>query len=80
MSAANAAQHNKDEETAGDVQGHDQLRQGPERGNAVLPDRECQCPEGTDRRKAHQVGKYLEDHVRSGFQHIEHWLAALTQR
>ncbi|MNE84396.1 hypothetical protein D3C80_1813000 [compost metagenome] len=79
MGAANAPQHHKDEESAGDVQGHDQLRQGAQRGDAVLPDRERQRPEGTDRRKAHQVGKNLEDHLRCCFQYIEHGLAALAQ-
>ncbi|MNL60061.1 hypothetical protein D3C87_1838400 [compost metagenome] len=80
MGAANAAKHHKDKETAGDVQRHDQLRQRTQRGDAVLPDCERQRPEGTDRRKAHQVGKDLENHLRCGFEHIEYRLAALTQR
>ncbi|MNE45029.1 hypothetical protein D3C80_1392940 [compost metagenome] len=75
MQPAQATEYHQHKERAGDVEGHHQLGQGAQRGNAVLAHGKGQRAERTDRGKAHQVAEDAEHHLRGGLQHVQHRLA-----
>ncbi len=78
MGAADAAQHDQDEERTGNVERTDQLGERPQRGDAVLPDRERQGTERTHRCETHKVAEDAEHHGRGRFQYVQHRLALLA--
>ena len=76
VNAAIAAEHDQDEQQAGQVEAAHQQRQRPERVDAVAADRERHRAAGADRRELHERVHHREEDVRGRLDELVHDLAA----
>ena len=74
------AEHDEDEDQAGDVEAEHQLPEREQRAEAVLADREGHGAEGADRRHLHDDADDAEEDVRRLVDEAQQRLAALAQR